>query len=333
MASSADEFVPIALILAAFALLLIYGYIWSIRKIYASLGFNRKSVSAILLGILIFGSIPIPLFPYGGWIVALSVGGAIIPALVSIWLIGEKKLLPAEGFVGIVIVAFITYFITRAEPGVGIVADIELAFMPAIAAALFSLSVFWQEIKNAAPLAFFSGTLGTIIGADIFHLAEILESPPTSEGMNFLVMGGANIFDMVFLSGIVAVSLDLLVAYALERRKAEAADVFLKYQKDLISEYEKRRKTREREIEIRSMYWEKGIPYDPKYRIVDEDIDKQLERKQKYSADLKSQFKKNQTSSKWDNRSTFDQLEQLRKQMRNGTRDKKEEEEQGRTFF
>jgi hypothetical protein len=139
----------------------------------------------------------------------------------------NKRVNPAELAIGILIVAYISYFITRAEEGVGIVADIPLAFAPAIAAGLFSMSVFWIDISQAAPLAYCSGVIGTILGADIFHLREVLSFSPPTEGFALLSIGGANIYDMVYITGIVAVSVDIVAFWVRkqEQRYGMAAAV------------------------------------------------------------------------------------------------------------
>ena len=115
---------------------------------------------------------------------------------------------------------YISYFIARAEEGVGIVADIPVAFAPAIAAGLFSLSAFWIDISQAAPLAYASGVIGTILGADIFHLDEVLSFTPQEEGFAVLSIGGANIYDMVYITGIVAVAVDV-VAFWIRKQEAK----------------------------------------------------------------------------------------------------------------
>lgn len=304
MADTTETIILVFIIVAAIILLLIYGYIWSIRKVYASLGLDSSMVSLILLGILIFGWIPIPLFPYGGWIVGISVGGALIPLIVSIHLIRKRMIDPAEGFIGVVIVSFITYVLTRVEPGVGIVADIQFAFLPAISAALYSVSIFWQEAKRTAPLAFVSGTLGSVIGADVFRLSEILSTSPSPGGADFLVIGGGVVYDMVFLSGIVAVAMNLIIAQVIERRTKtkEVQDKFAKYQRDLVSEYEKIRINKEREILRRSTQWDKGVPYDYRYRFRDYDVEK---KKDVYAAKQRIAVPKKYPSTQYQKRDTY----------------------------
>jgi uncharacterized membrane protein len=64
---------------------------------------------------------------------------------------------------------------------------------------LVALMVSWRQ---AAPLAYISGCLGTLIGADLLNLPAIgrLGAPVAS-------IGGAGTFDGVFLTGVAAVVL------------------------------------------------------------------------------------------------------------------------------
>jgi uncharacterized membrane protein len=201
-------------------LLFIYLYLASVSKVLKLLGFTEGEASTILFVTLFFGWVTLPVFPYNGWWVGLSLGGAILPIGICIRFLLKNRVGVAEAFIGMTIVSYITYTITRAEEGVGIVADVPLAFAPAIAAGLFSVSVFWMDMSKAAPLAYVSGVLGTLIGADVFHLEEILSFEAPSEGFHLLSIGGANIFDMVYLTGIVAVLIAISVYWA-KKKQAE----------------------------------------------------------------------------------------------------------------
>ena len=200
------------------AILLFFLYVSGIEKVFERIGFSKGEAGTILLLTLILSGVSIPIFPYRGWWVGISIGGALIPLIVCGYLVSSKRVLASEGLIGIVIVSFITYFITRAEQNVGIVADFPWAFAPAIAAGFFSLSTFWIDIKKAAPLAYVSGVVGTLVGADIFHLADILAFPAPS-GFNLLSIGGAGIFDLVYLAGIIAVSVDVFVFWVKRQEK------------------------------------------------------------------------------------------------------------------
>jgi uncharacterized membrane protein len=128
-----------------------------------------------------------------GTIVAVNVGGAIIPTLLSVYLLFKHRLfLLAPIAVGIVTV--IVHLMAHPVQGVGIAVPI---FIPPLITALVALSLSrWR----AAPLAYIAGSMGTLIGADLLNLNKIrgLGAPVAS-------IGGAGKFDGIFLTGLVAV--------------------------------------------------------------------------------------------------------------------------------
>jgi len=206
-----DETLLIGLIVIGLAMLLFYLYVTSIAKVLGRIGFTKEEISVILLVTFLLGWITIPLAPVNGWIVGMSIGGALVPLILCYLLVRSKRVSLPELLIGVVIVTYISYLVTRPEEGVGIVADLPVAFMPAIAAGLFSLSTFWIDIDRAAPLAYSSGIIGTIVGADLMHLPEMLSFAPPPDQTVILSIGGANILDMVYLTGIVAVAVDMVV--------------------------------------------------------------------------------------------------------------------------
>ena len=84
---------------------------------------------------------------------------------------------------------------SRVIPGVGVGIP---ALVPPLFAALFSL-IFYPQ--NPAICAYISGTLGTLIGADILNLHRIKRFP------GVVSIGGAGVFDGIFLAGVIAVFL------------------------------------------------------------------------------------------------------------------------------
>jgi uncharacterized membrane protein len=207
----------IALAIAAIVLLLFYLYVSAVSKVFRTIGLTPGEAGTVILLTLSLGWIPIPFFKYGGWILSISLGGALIPLILCWVLLRSKRVGLAEFWIGVLIVSVCSYFLTRAEEGVGIVADIPWAFIPAIAAGLYSLSAFWMDISRAAPLAYSTGIVGTLIGADVFHLWEVLSFTPPQDGA-MLVIGGANIFDMVYITGIVAVAVDLVAFWVIRQQ-------------------------------------------------------------------------------------------------------------------
>ena len=128
-------------------------------------------------------------------IIAINVGGALIPTILSIYLLVKNRLY-IQSFAGVLIVALIVHQLAHAVPGVGIA-------LPPLIPPLLAAGVALVLSRRAAPaLAYVSGSLGTLIGADLMNLGSIqgLHAPVLS-------IGGAGTFDGVFLTGILAVLL------------------------------------------------------------------------------------------------------------------------------
>ena len=128
-------------------------------------------------------------------ILAVNLGGAIIPACISVYLL-IHAVNPIRTLMALGVVTFVMYRIARPVPGVGIATPM---FIPPIVSALAALIL---NHECAPPTAYVAGTLGTLIGADILHLNElrVLKAPVAS-------IGGAGTFDGIFLTGILAVLL------------------------------------------------------------------------------------------------------------------------------
>ena len=160
------------------------------------------------------------LFSSGNWEVGINTGGAIIPIILSIYLIIKKKLEPYKVAIGIAIVAVVTYFIAYPDPTRGIVSPFPDFLLPALFASLVSIVLLWKNFRKAAPFAYISGTIGVLIGADVFRLYGLLSynvSEPTPA-----IIGGAVIFDMVYITGILAVIIDSIFMF--KQRRAEGVN-------------------------------------------------------------------------------------------------------------
>ncbi|MBN1855796.1 MAG: DUF1614 domain-containing protein [Dehalococcoidia bacterium] len=130
--------------------------------------------------------------------VAVNLGGAVIPLCLSIYL---GTIMPSlwQVLVATGVMALVTRATARFIPGRGIVVPM---FIPPILSALLAMLL---AKEFAAPVAYVAGTMGTLIGADILNLHRIRRF----EGM--VSIGGAGLFDGIFLVGIVAVFLTALV--------------------------------------------------------------------------------------------------------------------------
>ncbi|MFW6151018.1 MAG: DUF1614 domain-containing protein [Chloroflexota bacterium] len=182
----------------------------------AKLGLSAESALALLVAILIGSMINIPISrrrirqeetrsPLSvvlfhrpprvtEQVVAVNVGGAILPAAIAIYLLPHAPLLPTVVATGVV--ATIARLIARPVPGTGIVMP---AWIPPLASALLAFLLARQE---PAPVAYISGTMGTLVGADLLNWPNFKKLRS-----HVLSIGGAGVFDGIFLAGIVAVLL------------------------------------------------------------------------------------------------------------------------------
>ncbi len=130
-----------------------------------------------------------------GTILALNLGGAIIPFVLSTFLIVKHRMYE-QGLLAVAIVTVVVHWMARPVPGIGIAVPV---FIPPVITAVVALLLSrW----NPAPLAYVAGSLGTLIGADLLNLGKV-----QSLGAPVASIGGAGKFDGIFLNGILAVLL------------------------------------------------------------------------------------------------------------------------------
>lgn len=138
-----------------------------------------------------------PVLPFTGYtLIAVNVGGCLVPVVFSASLINRFPLTPMEILLAVGIVAAVCHFSSRPIRGIGIGMPPLIA---PITAAIVALSI---NREMAAPLAYVCGTLGVLIGADLLRLKDIAKL-----GTPIGSIGGAGTFDGIFLTGIVAVLL------------------------------------------------------------------------------------------------------------------------------
>ena len=138
-----------------------------------------------------------------GTILAINVGGAVIPILLSFYLLMRYDLWVA-GAVATAVVGFVVHQLATPIPGVGI-------SVPTIAPPLLAAGVALVLSRRfAAPIAYIGGSLGVLIGADLLNLGRL-----QSLGAPVASIGGAGTFDGIFLTGVIAV---LLASLVVDRR-------------------------------------------------------------------------------------------------------------------
>ena len=136
---------------------------------------------------------------------AINIGGALIPVAISLYLLARSVAMTGSAvtlFLSLIGVAFVTIIArltSRVVPGLGVTTPF---FIPPLAALFCGLVLSLPSGPGsmAAPvIAYTSGTLGVLIGADLMTLGRIREmaAPMVS-------IGGAGTFDGIFLAGVLA---------------------------------------------------------------------------------------------------------------------------------
>lgn len=177
------------------------------RGMFDEIGFTRKEMGLLIVGSLsvFLTPVDVPVFAYQRYLLAFNVGGALIPTVLSIHLLRAKRIPWHHWFPGILAVSLITFFITRVQPSAGIVAEFPYLFLPSVSATLLALVLFSRESPRTPAFAYSTATLGSLIGADFFHLPELFEAPSFVGSI-----GGAGVFDLVYIAGILSFTLVLL---------------------------------------------------------------------------------------------------------------------------
>jgi len=172
---------------------------------FENAGFSRVDAFVILVLPPILETLlhPIHIATYMDMKIYADPAGFFIPIGVSAKLVTSGKVHPLKAIAGI---ALLTYICNKnavvGHFGVGITDIIT----PVIVTSLYSLYVS----RKPAPLAYVSGTLGMIVGADIFNIPGLSK---LFSG-NVISIGGAGVFDAIYLVGVFAVILDICVSHA-----------------------------------------------------------------------------------------------------------------------
>jgi len=214
-------FVLIGLVLLGLLIFLIE--VRAITYAYEKAGISHRYVFAVLLLSLLGSAVNIPLLRIGGGepvvvshvvrhhgleyvvpmvahspgtLLAINVGGALVPALVSIYLLVKMPDLITKALIGVAVMSIAMHALANPVQGVGIAVP---TLAPPLLAAAIALVL---DRRHAPPLAYVSGTLGVLIGADLSNISAV-----ANLGAPIASIGGAGTFDGVFLTGLLAVLL------------------------------------------------------------------------------------------------------------------------------
>ncbi len=132
-------------------------------------------------------------------IIAVNVGGCLVPLGIAAFQLAYLSKLGPDALwavaAAIAINTLVCYVAATPVQGVGIVMP---GFVAPITAALSALLL---APEFAPPVAFVAGVLGPLIGADFFHIHDLVRHP---RSIGMASIGGAGTFDGIVLSGILA---------------------------------------------------------------------------------------------------------------------------------
>ena len=152
------------------------------------LGINPTIATFIFLLSLVGSLINIPLLS-GKQNIAINVGGAIIPLLLCIYLFPKVPIF--KTVIAVIISALVMNKLAHPVAMVGVTIPM---FIPPLVAVLLG---FIFSPRNPTPVAYIAGVLGVLIGADLMNLSNVT-------GAGVMSIGGAGVFDGIFLVGIIS---------------------------------------------------------------------------------------------------------------------------------
>lgn len=191
--------VPLAFPLLFLLFLLLLGVLIFVVELrilayaYRKIGVRPRYMFLVMLLSLLGSQVNIPLAQVERTVLAINVGGALLPIGLSTYLFLRFPALRVRMLLAVAVVAAIVNSLAQVVPGVGIAVPMLL---PPLAAAGVALILAFRQ---APPVAYVSGSMGALIGADVLNLGRITEL-----GAPIVSIGGAGTFDGIFLTGIIA---------------------------------------------------------------------------------------------------------------------------------
>ncbi len=142
---------------------------------------------------------------------AVNLGGAVVPVVASSGMLalvaGSHSWALPRILAATMATAMVVYAVARPLPGVGIVVP---SLLPPLTAALATVTLLGPT-PLVLPGSYVAGTLGSLLGADVFKLAKNLDLLTQRLGARLISIGGAGVFDGVYLSGLVALLIGALL--------------------------------------------------------------------------------------------------------------------------
>ncbi|MDD1721021.1 MAG: DUF1614 domain-containing protein [Euryarchaeota archaeon] len=157
------------------------------------------------LGILVFKNL-VTIGPHQDLAIGFDVAGFLIPFFVSVAMIVDRRSPAVASLIGVICIASISYLSSGYVAGQGVI--IHNIFVIAGAAGILGIVLSRRQWYHVGPISYVSGSLGVLFGADLVRILDILSYQP--RGFAFASIGGAGVFDAIFLVGVIAVTIDVI---------------------------------------------------------------------------------------------------------------------------
>ena len=193
------------LFLILLPLVLIFGLVVAYgrhRGMFLRTGFSSKEMGLIVIGPFAAMMFDMPVFIYKNYFLAFNLGGAVVPIVLSLYLIKKKNISVVKTVVGTAVVAAASFMITRVTD-MGVVASFPFYLIPSVLAVLIAFLLFSNRSEKTPGYGYAISTLGVLIGGDFFHLPKIFSKPFMGS------VGGAGLYDMVYIAGLLSLCLIL----------------------------------------------------------------------------------------------------------------------------
>lgn len=122
---------------------------------------------------------------------SINVGGAIIPLFITSILIPNAPL--QATIITTLVAILVSYKVSKVIPGIGVSMPPLFTVFTVVVLSLFLAP------ENPEIVAFIAGVLGTLIGADLLNINKVMKTAQST-----MIVGGAGVFDGIFLTGIIA---------------------------------------------------------------------------------------------------------------------------------
>ena len=167
-----------------------------------SLGFGIIDVP---FGVLRFWDI-LTLGPRNELAVGFDLAGFFIPFFISLKMMIDHRSPIRASLIGVSVIAVFSYLSSGYVAGEGVI--IQNIYAIAIVASIVGIALSKKQWASVGPIAYVSGSLGVLLGADVVRIGDVLSYHPS--GFAFASIGGAGVYDAIFLVGVLAVTIDVI---------------------------------------------------------------------------------------------------------------------------